>query len=453
MWHLASPTHTSLVSSRPLGGATHYPWSRPIARGQQRFVPSTCCCPQIAVTEKWHSSLVTWRTSRPMWHRLEPGPNSFCQPSWQRLRESHPLWPRLGEFPWRRSPRVRLEKGLVDPKLTRMDNKFTPKPVKGPFTTVMCRTTCSPQRWKEGGGAQPSTRQPGRHQSKSPVRDNPPRRSLTDQHTQDHSRRRSREREGRSESAYNTYHRTGQLRRPSPKLFGRIHYPSRPKDLSQARIHRDFRSPDESTRRKRRKKSKASRSRPRTRSWSPDRHSCRSRSPWREPGKDRVDYSDLPQPGPLPETFARGPTTHDPRAEATVSRADQDVRRVEQSPPSHTVTLSQPQDPPCQRVQRKEWSPVSVTLTGDPVPSWLTPIMDRMLTMFASQHPPTTTPAATVQSPVAVSPPDNPTSPTIPGEASKDRLSTRQNIRITPNVVRWSCQRRKTPVNRMRNRW
>ena len=52
------------------------------------------------------------------------------------------------------------------------------------------------------GGAQPSTRQPGRHQGKSPVRDHPPRRSRLDQHTQDRSQRHSKECEGRSESSY-----------------------------------------------------------------------------------------------------------------------------------------------------------------------------------------------------------------------------------------------------------
>ena len=71
---------------------------------------------------------------------------------------------------------------------------------------------------------------------------------------------------------------------------------------------------------------------------------------------------------------------------------------------------------------------------GDPVPNWFAPMMDKMLTMFASQRPPTKTPAVTVQSPVAVSPPDNPTSPTLPEDASKDRLNTRQNIRITPGA-------------------
>ena len=93
--------------------------------------------------------------SRPTQHRLEPGPKSFCPRSWQRLGESHPLWPGLGEFPRRRSPRVRLEKGLVDPKLTRTDNTFTPKPVKGPFTTATCRTNnlFTPEVEKRGGTA------------------------------------------------------------------------------------------------------------------------------------------------------------------------------------------------------------------------------------------------------------------------------------------------------------
>ena len=52
--------------------------------------------------------------------------------------------------------------------------------------------------------------------------------------------------------------------------------------------------------------------------------------------------------------------------------------------------------------------------------------------MFASQHPPPTTPTVTVQSPVALSPPDNPTSPTLPEDASQDRLH--RNIRITPDA-------------------
>ena len=41
---------------------------------------------------------------------------------------------------------------------------------------------------------------------KSPRRDNPPRRSRADQHSQDCSRRCSKEREGDSDSAYSTYH-------------------------------------------------------------------------------------------------------------------------------------------------------------------------------------------------------------------------------------------------------
>ena len=147
--------------------------------------------------------------------------------------------------------------------------------------------------------------------------------------------------------------------------------------------------------------------------------------------------------------FPRGPATHAPRAEATISMLDQDVRRVEQSPLSRTVILAQPLDPPHQRVQRKVRSPVSIPITeqpavvrstpvaappGDSVPNWFAPMMDKMLMMFASQHPPTKTPAATVQSPVAVSLPDNPTSPTLPEDASKDRLSTSQNIHITPDA-------------------
>ena len=55
--------------------------------------------------------------------------------------------------------------------------------------------------------------------------------------------------------------------------------------------------------------------------------------------------------------------------------------------------------------------------------------------MFAShRQPPAETPAVTVQSPVAVSPPDDPTLPTLPEDASKDRPSSRQNIRITPDA-------------------
>ena len=62
--------------------------------------------------------------------------------------------------------------------------------------------------------------------------------------------------------------------------------------------------------------------------------------------------------------------------------------------------------------------------------------MDKMLTMFVSQRqPPAETPAVTVQSPVAVSPQDDPTSPMLPEDASKDRLSSRQNIRITPDAA------------------
>ena len=160
------------------------------------------------------------------------------------------------------------------------------------------------------GGAQPSTRKPGCHQHKSPVRDHPPRRSRVDQSTQERSRRRSRECERRGESSFDKYHHTGQQRRPSPRLFGRIHYPSPPKDLSQAHLHREFRSPEVSRKRKRRKKSKSSKSRPSTRSRSPNRSSSRScRSSQREHSRDRVDYSDLLQPGPLPETFASGPAT------------------------------------------------------------------------------------------------------------------------------------------------
>ena len=143
------------------------------------------------------------------------------------------------------------------------------------------------------------------------------------------------------------------------------------------------------------------------------------------------------------------PATRAPRAEATVSRPDPDIRRVEQSPLSRTVILTRPQYPPRHRVERKERSPLSVPITeqpsvtmsilvaalpGDSVPNWFAPMMDKMLTMFASQHPPTKTPAVTVQSPVAVSPPDNPTLPTLPENASKDRLSARQNIRITPDT-------------------
>ena len=154
----------------------------------------------------------------------------------------------------------------------------------------------------------------------------------------------------------------------------------------------------------------------------------------------RVDYSDLTQQGPLPETFTRGPTTRAPRAEATVSRPE-GVRRVEESPLRRTVILTQ-QDTPHQRVQKKQQTPVSeqpvtrgtpvqeIASPGDQVPTWFAPVFDRMMTMFASQHPPTTTPTVTVQSPVA--PLDNPTSPTLPEDASRVRL--RQNIRITPDT-------------------
>ena len=305
--------------------------------------------------------------------------------------------------------------------------------------TLRHRDEFTPLVQKRGG--QPSDRQPSRHQTKAPRREKSPRRSRADQHSQDRSRRRSKEREGRTESTYSTYHLTGQQRRPSPKMFGRIHCPSPPKDLSQARQHQDFRG-DEGKKRRRRKKSKADRREPRPESRSPDRFRRRSRSPRRDPDRESVDYSDLTQQGPLPETFERGPTTRAPRAETTVSRPP-DVRRVEESPLRRTVVLTQ-QDTPRQRVQTKQQTPVpeqpvtqgtpvqEIASPGDQVPAWFAPVFDRMMTMFASQHPPTTTPTVTVQSPVAVSPPDNPTSPTLPEDASQDRL--RRNIRITPDA-------------------
>ena len=129
------------------------------------------------------------------------------------------------------------------------------------------RRPVHPTGSKKGGG-QPSDRQPSRHQTKAPRREKSPRRSRADQHSQDRSTRRSKEREGRTESTYSTYHLTGQQRRPSPKMFGRIHYPSPPKDLSQARQHRDFRG-DEGKKRRRRKKSKADRREPRPESQVP----------------------------------------------------------------------------------------------------------------------------------------------------------------------------------------
>ena len=259
------------------------------------------------------------------------------------------------------------------------------------------------------GGALPSIRKSGNYQGKSPVRDHPPRRSHVDQPAQDCSLRCSKEREGRIESSYNRYHCTGQQRRQSPKLFGRIHYPSPPKDLSQARLHREFRSPELS--RKRRKKSKGSKSRPHTRS-RPLNHtfSRRSRSPQREPS--RVDYSDLlQQPVPLPETFAQGPATRAPRAEATVPWPDSDIRKVKEFPLVRKVVLAQQQDPTSHRVERKERSSVPVSVTEQPsvsrsipddsVPNWFAPMMDKMLTMFASPRPPTETPTVTVEFPVA----------------------------------------------------
>ena len=96
--------------------------------------------------------------------------------------------------------------------------------------------------------------------------------------------------------------------------------------------------------------SKGSKSRPRTRSSSPVRHtSRRSWSAERDSSRsrDRVDYSDLPQQhGPLPETIACGPTTtHQSRAEVTVSRPDSDTRTVEEAPVARLVVLTQREDP------------------------------------------------------------------------------------------------------------